>query len=138
MNTELYQTLSTSGITPTPQRVAILEFVRSRRTHPSVDEVFAKLRKSMPSISKTTVYSTLQLFAEKRIVGVVHEGGESVRYDGSVAFHAHFKCRACGGLFDIDLEERHDRPFAALPPGFELETEELTFFGLCPKCKAGK
>ena len=138
MNTERYQLLSENGITPTPQRVAVLDLVLGNRTHPSVDAVFAQLRKKMPSVSKTTVYAALRLFAEKGIVGVVHEGGDSVRYDGEARFHAHFKCRACGGLSDLPLAGRHPRPFAAVPEGFTCESEELTLFGLCPKCGAKK
>ena len=136
MNTERYQLLSENGITPTPQRVAVLDLVLGNRTHPSVDAVFAQLRKKMPSVSKTTVYAALRLFAEKGIVGVVHEGGDSVRYDGEARFHAHFKCRRCGKIFDVDMElipDLSDR--INNTHGFDILDYDIIFKGVCPECK---
>ena len=126
--------LKSHGIAPTPQRLAIFRRVHGRKDHPSVDRIFVELRPKIPTLSKTTVYATMQKLADERLIGrVCIEDGE-VRYDGSAAFHAHFKCRVCGGLFDIGVREPHDRPFAALPRGFRQEDEQLFYFGLCPKC----
>lgn len=132
--------LKEKGIAATVQRVAILEQIYGRRKHPSVEEVYSQLKKTMPALSKTTVYATLQLFAEKQLVGVVRGDGAEVHYDGVADFHAHFKCRRCGGIFDIGLPGGHLKPFATLPAGFAAENEELIYYGLCPKCsnKKGK
>lgn len=134
MITEGSELLQAHGIAPTPQRLAIFRRVLGRKDHPSVDRIFVELRPKMPTLSKTTVYTTMQMLADERLIGrVCIEDGE-VRYDGSASFHAHFKCRTCGGLFDIGVHEPHDRPFAALPKGFRQEDEQLLYFGLCPKC----
>lgn len=126
--------LSSHGIIPTPQRLAIFRAVYGRTDHPSVDTVFVALREQMPTLSKTTVYATMQRLAEVHLIGrVCIEDGE-VRYDGSPVFHAHFKCRACGELIDFEPPKRHPHPYAAISAGFEVDDEQLLYFGLCPKC----
>ena len=135
MITDLSKRLFACGILPTPQRLAVYRSLVSRRDHPSVDAVFADLRRKLPTLSKTTVYSTMQRLAEKGLILTLHGDGDEVRYDGFTEFHAHFRCRACGKVFDIMLEKPHCRPFAKLPEGFAAEGEELTYHGLCPACK---
>ncbi len=137
MNTELQQLLVSHGVTPTPQRLAVFEAVAGRRDHPGVETVFASLRGAMPTLSKTTVYAALQLLAEKGLVGTVRGDREGVRYDGDAGFHAHFRCKACGGLFDVAVAGPHRRPFVDLPDGFEPDEEDLTYYGRCPACRRG-
>lgn len=136
MITEVSKLLSAHGLSPTPQRLAIFKCVYGRVDHPSVDKVFVELRAKIPTLSKTTVYATMQKLAEEHLIGrVLIEDGE-VRYDGSAAFHAHFKCRACGHLFDVEVPRPHDKPFAQLPRGFRTDDEQLLYYGLCAKCSA--
>lgn len=139
MNATLQQILVAHGVMPTPQRLAVFAAVAGRKDHPSVDTVFVELRRKLPTLSKTTVYATMQLLAKKRLVGLVRGADEEARFDGRAEFHAHFRCRDCGGLFDVPLEGPHARPFAKLPKGFVAEDEELVYHGLCPACqKKGK
>ena len=135
MITDLSKRLADCGILPTPQRLAVYRSLVSRRDHPSVDAVFADLRRKLPTLSKTTVYSTMQRLAEKGLILTLHGDGDEVRYDGFTEFHAHFRCRACGKVFDVMLGKTRRRPFAKLPEGFAAEGEELTCHGLCPACK---
>lgn len=138
MNPKLQQLLAERGILPTPQRLAVFGAVAGRRDHPSVDKVYVELRRKLPTLSKTTVYSTMQLLAEKRLIGMVHGDREELRFDGSTEFHAHFRCQACGRLYDIPLASRHEKPFAKLPRGFLAENEELIYHGTCPDCNNKK
>ena len=139
MNATLQQILIAHGVMPTPQRLAVFEAVAGRKDHPSVDTVFVELRRKLPTLSKTTVYSTMQLLAKRRLVGLVHGANEETRFDGRTEFHAHFRCRSCGGLFDVPLAGPHEKPFAKLPKGFAAEDEELVYYGRCPACrKRGK
>lgn len=139
MNTTLQQILVANGVMPTPQRLAVFAAVAGRKDHPSVDTVFVELRRKLPTLSKTTVYATMQLLAKKRLVGLLRGADEEARFDGRAEFHAHFRCRGCGGLFDVPLAGPHAGPFAKLPKGFVAENEELVYYGLCPACqKKGK
>lgn len=134
MTSKAFHLLPEHGISPTPQRVAIHDALQGRKDHPTVDKVFAELRESMPTLSKTTVYSTLQLFAQHGLILALHAEDGELRYDPTTHFHAHFKCRACGDLRDIELPGREKTAIAPLPRGFVPETQELVYYGLCPHC----
>ena len=137
MITELAEILKAHGLRPSPQRLAVFEFIRGSKAHPTVEAVFAALRKRMPTLSRTTVYTTMHALAAKGLVTALRAEGEELRYDGDRASHAHFKCRACGGFYDVPYPPGVTGGFAALPPGFAAEEEQLVYYGLCERCARG-
>ena len=56
------------SIKPSVQRTAVMDYLLKNRTHPTIDEIYSALSPSMPTLSKTTVYNTLNLFLEKGAV----------------------------------------------------------------------
>ncbi len=134
MITEVSELLLAHSIAPTPQRLAIYKLVAGRTDHPNVDKVYRELKKKIPTLSRTTVYKVMQLFAEKHLIGRVSIEEGEVRYDGSPHFHAHFKCRGCGKLYDIEVASRLAKALEAVPEGFEMEERELLYFGTCQAC----
>ena len=134
MITQVSELLLAAGISPTPQRLMIYQAVAGRKDHPCVDKVYGELKRKIPTLSRTTVYKTMQLFAAAHLIGRVSIEDGEVRYDGSPHFHAHFKCRECGHLYDIEVEPRIARALDAVPEGFCKQDEQLLYFGVCPKC----
>ena len=134
MITELAETLKAYGLRPSPQRLAVFEFIRGSKAHPTVETVFAALRKRMPTLSRTTVYTTMHALAAKGLVTALRAEDEELRYDGDLVPHAHFKCRVCGGFYDVPYPPGVTGSFAALPPGFAAEDEQLVYYGLCKRC----
>ena len=59
-----YNKLIALGIRPSIQRVAIMKYLLSHHTHPTVEEVFVALKKQLPTVSRTTVYNTLRMLSE--------------------------------------------------------------------------
>ena len=138
MSTKVTQILISKGIRPSPQRVAVYEALFGRSDHPSTEKIFHELRPSMPTMSKTTVLDALRLFQNAGLFRDVRcEEGE-LRFDGNVQFHAHFKCRACGELFDIPVETPHSTTYTKLPEGFDVDDEQLIYYGLCKTCSKKK
>ncbi len=89
------------GINPSYQRLKILEHLMNSTSHPTVDMIYRTLSKEIPTLSKTTIYNTLNLFMKKELItGLTIEENE-VRYDANMSQHAHFKCVRCGRVFDI-------------------------------------
>ena len=130
--------LTEKGIRASPQRIAIIQYVYENRIHPTVDAVYSALSPDYPTLSRTTVYNTLHLFAEKKLVNVVTIEGDELRYDGELSPHFHFKCTRCGKLFDMPFDPKSEKVFSAcsklLPEGFSLEATELNMRGICPEC----
>ena len=54
------------GVKVSAQRVAVLNYLWEHRTHPPLTEIYEELNPQMPSLSKTTLYSTLKLLQKKK------------------------------------------------------------------------
>ena len=57
--------LEKCGIKPSLQRIAIVEYLMENRIHPTADDIYHALCIQVPTLSKTTVYNTMRLFAER-------------------------------------------------------------------------
>lgn len=94
--------LEKHGIKPSLQRIAIAEYLMENRTHPTADEIYNALSVSVPTLSKTTVYNTLRLFAEQNAVLSLVIDEKNVRFDIDTSCHAHFQCcLALGFLYCV-------------------------------------
>ena len=104
--------LRKSDIQPTPQRIAVVEYVLKSKTHPSADDVLIYARKKCPTVSRATVYNTLNLLVEKGLLQMqtIREG--AVVFDSNTERHHHF--------IDIDTGEIVDIPWNLL----EVEGKE--------------
>ncbi len=112
-------------INPTAQRLEIARLLLYRRTHLTADEVFRLVNRDNTHVSKATVYNTLGIFADKRLVREVVINPDRVVYDSNTAPHHHFYNTETGELFDI---EEHSMSVAGLPPlpqGTEVEGVEV-------------
>ncbi len=92
------------GIQPTPQRLAVAEVVLGCKGHPSAEEIWDKVRRKCPTVSRATVYNTLGLFVKKGLLKqqVLREG--SVAFDGEVHAHHHFIDEETGKIYDVPWE----------------------------------
>ena len=57
-----YEQLTLHGVKPSVQRLAVMEYLLTHRTHPTVDEIYRALVSKIPTLSQATVYNTLKLF----------------------------------------------------------------------------
>jgi Fe2+ or Zn2+ uptake regulation protein len=98
---QIIATLRAHGIQPTPQRIAVAQCVLGDRSHPSAQQVWERVKRVLPTISRATVYNTLNLFADKGLVKaqVLNEG--MVVFDPHVAPHHHFVDEETGAIYDI-------------------------------------
>lgn len=99
--TDPIQILSQSGVRPTPQRIAVVEFVLSTDAHPTADDVLANVRAKCPTISRATVYNTLNLLVSRGLLRtqLLREG--TIAFDSNVEAHHHFIDDETGRIYDI-------------------------------------
>lgn len=92
-------------IQPTPQRIAVVEYVLRSTTHPSADEVLKYARQKCPTVSRGTVYNTLNLLVAKGLLKtqIIKEG--TVVFDPNVRDHHHFIDTETGKIYDIPWEQ---------------------------------
>lgn len=98
------QLLEQRGIQPSAQRVAVAEYVFHTHDHPGADQVWAIVRQSFPSISRATVYNTLNLFVEKGLLQELHLAEDRVVFDSNLRPHHHFIDEESGKIHDIDWD----------------------------------
>ncbi|HXK24149.1 MAG TPA: Fur family transcriptional regulator [Myxococcota bacterium] len=124
----LVAALRSHGIQPTAQRLAVARFVLGATSHPTAELVWEKVRKRNPTLSRATVYNTLNLFVEKGLLRAqaVREG--ALVFDPHVARHHH--------LVDEDTGEIHDVPWEAVEvkgasafPGYEVRDYQVVMRG---------
>ena len=127
-------TLLGYGIHPSVQRIAIMDYLLTHRTHPTVDEVYVALNKEIPTLSKTTVYNTLRLFAEHGAALMLAIDEKKICFDGVVKPHAHFMCRRCGRLKDVELPEGAGT-LQLDGADFMVEETHVYYKGLCRSCQ---
>jgi Fur family iron response transcriptional regulator len=93
--------LRDAGIQPSAQRVAVAEYVLTTSDHPTADQIWSKVRRSFPMISRATVYNTLNLFVKKGLLRqVVLDDGKTL-FDANVATHHHFVDEETGRIHDV-------------------------------------
>lgn len=117
--------LREAGIPVTLQRVEIARCMLSGPCHLSADQVFGRVRESVPATSRATVYNTLKLFREKNLVRELIVDPERVVYDSNTAPHYHLYDAASGRLVDVSADELKVVGMPALPPGMELEEVDV-------------
>lgn len=128
----LVKTLVEKNIKPSYQRIKILEYLITKRNHPTVDKIFNDLIKEIPTLSKATVYNTLDLFKKANLAIVVTIENNETRYDAKVASHGHFKCENCGNIYDFDVNI--DNLLVDSLEHFKINEKNVYFKGVCPKC----
>lgn len=117
--------LRSAGIPPTLQRIAIAEVLFARPVHLSADQVLARVRIQMPEVSRATVYNTLKLFREKKMVRELVIDPERVFYDSNTAPHYHIFDVSTGELSDVAADELRVVGTPELPEGLELEEVDV-------------
>ena len=130
--------LRAQGLRMTPQRMAILHALHHSHEHLSPTQVYDLARKEFPSLTEPTVYRTLEFLAQKKIVLAAHVGNGKMVYELSEnSSHHHLICRNCGKTVEVKhapLENLYHQ--LELSTGYKLDSNHVTFFGLCPDCQS--
>jgi Fur family ferric uptake transcriptional regulator/Fur family peroxide stress response transcriptional regulator len=125
--------LEKHGIKPSLQRMAVMDYLMTHRTHPTVEMIFNDLSPDIPTLSKTTVYNTVKLLAEHEAILTLNIDEKNVRYDGDISPHAHFRCKLCGNIHDFPIERMEIKHPEC--EGFTISETQVYYSGFCRNCK---
>lgn len=112
-------------ILPTPQRVEIATILFERPQHLSAEHIIDRLKDARSSVSKATVYNTLNLFSQCGLVKEVMVDPVRKFYDSTTHPHHHFYNVDSGELSDIPDAEVCFKDLPELPAGTERESVEV-------------
>ncbi len=114
------------------QRLMVLKYMNDNRIHPTVDEIYTHLHKEIPSLSKTTIYNTLNALVEAGLVRIVALGDNESKYDIATDDHGHFKCNSCENIYDFKI--KMESLGSDELKGFKIHKKDVYFSGICPNC----
>lgn len=118
------------------QRAAILEVLKSTKSHPTADWIYEKVREKIPNISLGTVYRNLAVLKEMGKIMELKCGEKCSRYDGNPENHYHFICVNCGQVFDVEgveVNKKIDQEVSE-KNRWEVFHHCMEFYGLCSDC----
>ena len=126
-----------------PQRLAIAEVVLNSSDHPTVQQIYDRVKGHFPSMTLATIYSTLGVLQKSGLIQELPFQKMS-RYEPNMEPHVNLVCIECENV--IDAETNHDvesvvvslRQQIAAKSDFEVAWQRVDFYGLCPRCAAAK
>ena len=133
---QLASQLKALGIRQTPQRLAIAEVVVNSGDHPSVKEIYQRVKEFFPYVTLATVYSTLETLEQAGFVRALPFQKQS-RYDANLSPHANLVCVGCGRVVDspegVDIVSRMKSRLEE-NSDFEFTGQRIDFYGWCRTC----
>jgi len=123
------------GLKVTHQRLEVFKELLNSQDHPSVEKLYRRLLRKLPTISLDTVYRTLTTLEQHGLITRVQTQESQARYEGRIDNHHHVICKKCGKITDFHWELLDA---AALPDEIikwgRIERKNITLHGLCQEC----
>lgn len=123
-----------SGKRYSRQRELICQCLLNTDQHPTAEMIYIQLKPENPNLSLGTVYRNLNLLADEGTITRMPFPVE--RYDANTAPHPHFRCKKCGGVYDLmglDYDTELDKS-ASECSGHVVERHDMVFIGTCAGC----
>lgn len=132
--------LREAGLRMTPQRLALCRALASTERHPTAQALFEKLAPDYPSLSRATVYNTLEALVSVGVAQPLVEAGKGVmHYDANLQPHAHLVCSYCGRIEDYaDPNLEINVRSVSRRAGYALAGLCTFYYGKCPQCQNQK
>ena len=126
------------GYKATSQRIAICRHVLSSREHPTAQAIYRDVKRVHPTVSLATIYKTLQVLKELRLIQELALPQSEARFDSNVSPHVNALCLQCGNVSDVkDQSLSNVVSRAASKTKFKVTGQRFDLYGVCAKC-AGK
>ena len=119
------------GIKLTHQRKVIAQVITDARDHPDANEVFMRANKIDNRISLATVYRTIKLFEENKVLNRIELGGKKARYEELTdSHHDHLIDIDTGDIIEfVDDEIEELQKKVAKKLGYSLVDHKMELFG---------
>lgn len=122
----------------TPERQAVLDGVLETGGHFTADDLYIRLKRRRPKVSRATVYRTLELLVASGLVDKVDLGAHQAFYENFYGrqHHDHLICLGCGEIIEFTepgIEELQEK--VCHETGFRMEYHSHKIFGRCARCQ---
>ena len=119
----------------TKQKNLIIETLKNDKTHPTIRELYIKIKDKDSSIGQATVYRNVnKLLDSKDIIKMQTSDGVD-HYDGNCNPHYHLKCKNCGKIIDIfDNSFEQNKLNIEKKYFVKIDNTIILFEGICDEC----
>lgn len=136
----LNQFIEEKKLRKTPERFYILEEIYSRDDHFEAEMLYNDIIKKKFNLSKATVYNTLELFIECKLIKKHQFGNNFAQYEKSYGYkqHDHLICIECNKVFEFcDPRIQNIKQTMGDIMHFKVMNHSLTLYAHCDKkeCK---
>lgn len=125
-----------NGYKVTAQRLAICDFILSRKDHPTADHIYQNLKKQYPMISLGTIYKTLHLLKELSLIQELGFNEGSIRYDPDMELHINMICTECEKIHDYTCDNVKEMWNVIISEiGVKPKGQRIDIYYKCEDCK---
>ena len=149
MNENLFKRmLKEKGLKVTRQRMLVLELMAAHPgEHLTAEEIRDLVKEQYPEIGLATVYRTLQVLVDLKLIDRISFDDGFARYElgklpgeedaGHRHHHHHAICLGCGMVFPFEEDMLDNLEQSLLERlGFAVTDHEVKLFGYCRSCRA--
>jgi Fur family ferric uptake transcriptional regulator len=128
--------LRTQGYRLTPQRQLVWDALRRATSHLTAEEIHEEVSKTVPDFNVASVYRTLTLLEELRLVKSMHLGDGKGHWElAHPDDEFHLVCRICSRVIHHPSElVQQAREHLRIHHGFVAERIDLVVHGICADC----
>ena len=137
---EIVERLRWWGVRVTPQRLAIAEAVLNSTDHPTVQQIYERVRDHFPSMTLATIYSTLGVLERSGLIQELPFEKMS-RYEANMEPHVNLVGIQCENVMDADVGQDvvvRLKNRISNQADFEVAWQRVDFYGWCPNCASAK
>lgn len=132
---DLIATVRERGGKATAQRIIIWRTLAHDHTHPTVEDLFARLKPELPTLSLTTLYHTLNDLVEWGEIRRFDTGDGHIHFDPDTTPHAELVCLRCHSVVDAPTNTCAALTLPEQLAGYRIVTRTEQYFGYCPNCQ---
>ena len=128
----------------TPERFEVMESALDYEGHFGADDLYIVMKNLKSTVSRATVYKTLELLVQCELISKRNFGDNTTRYESNFKkqVHDHLICMDCGRIVEFVNPKLNKIPEQVSEElGFEVSSHSFNIFARCkdPKnCKYNK
>lgn len=133
--------LKGKGMKVTRPREIVVREALSVKGHFTADDLWTRVHKKDRTASKATVYRTLQLLTQSRLIEPRDFEQGKLYYEQMVGHkhHDHLICLECGKITEFENQEIEElQEKVARKYSFAIASHSHKMYGACSRCRQGK
>ncbi len=129
--------LKEKGLRYTRQRENVLRKILETKGHFEIEDIVLDFKKQNLDVSRSTVYRTLNILKELRIVNEVIKYKNKTLYEVALKeHHDHLVCEKCGKIIEFHSEEIEELQNKICKDyNFKPTFHRLEIYGICEDCQ---